>query len=184
MAQKVNEKVNAGTEVPHGEGHAKVFPPLDQQFYASQLFWLVIVFVALYMLLSRLALPRIGEVLEERRARIRRDLDEAERLKAETDKALRTYEQAIADARGQASATAREMREKLAAETEREKSSVEATLAAKIADAESRIASTKAKAMQSVAEIAADTAGVVVGSLIGQSPTADEIKKALASAGK
>lgn len=177
------QKVTAGTEAPHG-GHAKVFPPLDNQFYPSQLAWLAITFVALYVLLSRLALPRIGEVLEERRARIRRDLDEADRLKTETDKALKGYEQAIADARGQATSTARDMREKLAAETEREKSSVETALSAKIADAESRIAATKTKAMQSVSEIAAETAGAVVGSLIGQVPTPDEIKKALAAAGK
>jgi F-type H+-transporting ATPase subunit b len=177
------QKVNAGTEA-HGGGHAKVFPPLDPQFYPSQLVWLALTFVALYMLLSRLALPRIGEVLEERRARIRRDLDEAERLKNETDKALKAYEQAIAEARGQASATAREMREKLATDSDREKSQVEATLAAKIADAEARIASTKAKAMQSVSEIAVETAGAVVGALTGQSPSPDEIKKALAAAGK
>ena len=176
------QKVNAGTEA-HG-GHAKVFPPLDPQFYPSQLVWLALTFVALYMLLSRLALPRIGEVLEERQARIRRDLDEAERLKTETDKALKGYEQAIADARGQASATARDVRSKLAAETEREKAAVEASLTAKVADAESRIAATKAKAMQSVSEIAADTAGAVVSALTGHTPTPDEIKKALAGAGK
>lgn len=178
------QQVNTGTEASHGAGHAKVFPPLDPQFYPSQLVWLALTFVALYMLLSRLALPRIGEVLEERRARIRRDLDEAERLKRETEKALKGYEQAIADARGQAGTTVREMRDKLAAETEREKTSVETALAAKIADAESRIAATKTKAMQSVSEVAADTAGAVVAALIGQTPSPDEIKKALAAAGK
>lgn len=183
MAQKVNEKTSAGTEAPGG-AHPKVFPPLDTQFYPSQLVWLALTFVALYVLLSRLALPRIGEVLHERQARIRRDLDEAERLKRETEKALKGYEQAIADARGQAGATAREMRDRLAAETEREKAALETTLAAKIADAETRIAATKAKAMQSVSDIAADTAGAVVAALTGQQPSTDEIKKALAAAGK
>lgn len=174
------QQVKTGTEAPH----AKVFPPLDPQFYPSQLAWLALTFVVLYVLLSRLALPRISEVLEERQARIRRDLDEAERLKSETEKALKGYEQAISEARGQAGATARSMREQLAAETEREKSSVEGALAAKIADAETRIAATKSKAMQSVSEIATETAGAVVGALIGQTPTPDEIKKALANAGK
>lgn len=176
------QNVNAGTEVPGG--HPKVFPPLDTQHYPSQLVWLALTFVALYVLLSRLALPRIGEVLEERRARIRRDLDEAERLKLETEKALKGYEQAIADARGQASITARDMRAKLAAESEREKAAVETALAAKIAEAESRIAATKTKAMQSVSEIATETAGAVVGALIGQTPPPEEIKKALADVGK
>lgn len=175
------QKVNAGTEVPHGAGHKKVFPPLDQQFYASQLIWLAITFAALYMLLSRLVLPRIGEVIEERSARIKRDLDEAERLKSETDKALKSYEQALADARGQAGATVKETRAKLAADSERDKAQAETQLAAKVAQAEARIVATKSKAMASVADIAAETAGAVVGKLLGTNPTADEIKKALAS---
>lgn len=174
------QKVNTGTEASHGAGHAKVFPPLDPQFFASQLIWLALTFIALYMLLSRIALPRIGEVIDERRARIQRDLDEAERLKVETDKALKSYEQSIGDARAQAGVTARAMRDKLTAETEAEKTRTEASLAAKIADAEQRIMATKTKALASVNEIAAETAGALVDKLIGVTPNADEIKKALA----
>lgn len=175
------QKVNAGTEVPHGAGHKKVFPPLDQQFYASQLIWLAMTFVALYMLLSRLVLPRISEVIDERSARIRRDLDEAERLKSETDKALKSYEQALADARAQAGATVKETRAQVTAENERAKSSAETQLAAKVAEAEARIVATKSKAMASVSDIATETAGAVVNRLLGTMPSVDEIKKALAS---
>ncbi len=175
------QKVTTGTEVAHGDGHKKPFPPLDPQFFASQLIWLAITFIALYMLLSRLALPRIGEVIEERRSRIRRDLDEAERLKTETDKALKAYEQSLADAKANAGSIARETRDRLAAETEREKAAVETQVAAKLADAEARIAGTKAKAMASVSEIASETAVAVVSQLIGVAPSAAEVKKALSS---
>ena len=74
-------------------------PQLDAHTFAPQLFWLVLTFVALYFILSKVALPRIGEVLEERADRIARDLGAAQRLKDDTDKALADYEKALADAR-------------------------------------------------------------------------------------
>ena len=77
------------------QGGAKVFPPLDPATFVPQLVWLAIAFGLLYLLLSRVALPRVGEVIEERADRIRRDLDQAEKLKAETEGALAAYEQAL-----------------------------------------------------------------------------------------
>lgn len=160
-------------------------PQLDVHTFAPQLFWLVLTFGALYFILSRVALPRIGEVLEERADRIARDLEAAQRLKDDTDKALADYEKALADARGKASTIAKDTREQIVSETEGKKASVEKTLAAKLQDAEQRIAATKTKALSAVNDIAADTAGAVVSKLIGQTVSADEIKKALsASAGK
>ncbi len=172
-------ELHAGTEVPHDAGHAKVFPPLDPQFVAPQLFWLAVTFVALYVVLSRFTLPRIGEVIEERADRVKRDLEAAERLQGETQKALEAYEKSLADARGNATSIARETREKLSAETEAERTKVEATLAAKLGDAEKAIAQTKDKALASVTQIAAETAGDVVRQLTGKDVTADEVKRAL-----
>ena len=62
------------TAVPHEAGHAKVFPPLDSGTFAPQLIWLALTFGLLYLLLKRFYLPRVGEVIEERRERIQRDL--------------------------------------------------------------------------------------------------------------
>jgi F-type H+-transporting ATPase subunit b len=92
-----------------------VFPPFDPRTFPSQLFWLALSFGALYFMMSRIALPRIGEVIEERRDHIQRDLDEAARLKSETDAALKSYEQSLADARVKAQGLAKDTREKLAA---------------------------------------------------------------------
>src|SRR3569623_2748389 len=74
-------------------------PQLNPHHFTPQLFWLALTFIALLFVMSRIALPRVGEVIEERRDRIRRDLDAAARLKDETDKALAEYEKALADAR-------------------------------------------------------------------------------------
>jgi len=175
------EKTTAGTTAAHGAEHAKAFPPLDANTFAPQLFWLVIAFVLLYALLSRLALPRIGQVIEERRERIDRDLGEAGRLQAETEAALKTYEAAHAEARGRAQAIAKETRDKLAGEAEQARHKVDAELNAKLAETEKQIAKTKARALAGVNQIAADTAGAIVAKLIGQEPTADELKRALSA---
>ncbi len=154
-------------------------PQLNPADFAPQLIWLAITFVALYFILARVALPRIGEVIEERRDRVQRDLDAAERFKKDTDAALAAYERALSEARAKASSMAKEMRDKLTAETDKERSSVEGHLSAKLADAETRIAATKAKALSSVHEIAADTASAVVSKLLGEDVSPAEVKKAL-----
>ena len=71
-----------------GGSHGKVFPPLKFDTFAPQIIWLAIVFALLYAVLKRVALPRVGEVIEERADRIRRDLEAAEKLKADTAQAL------------------------------------------------------------------------------------------------
>ena len=119
-------------------------------------------------------------MIEERRDRIKRDLTQAEKLKAETEKALANYEQALGDARAKAGAIAKTMRDKLGAEVERERAKVEAQISAKLAEAESRIAETKARALASVGDIASEVAGSVV-SRCGAEPTKDEVR-ALCSA--
>ncbi len=171
--------LSTGTEVPHDAGHAKAFPPLDPAHFAPQLFWLALSFGALYIILSRVALPRVSEVIEERRDRIQRDFDAAERLKDETDKALNGYEKALADARSNASSIANKEREVLNAEVAKEQAKVEDQISAKLTEAEARIAETKTKALQGVNTIAADTAVAIVAKLVGDTVSADEAKSAL-----
>jgi F-type H+-transporting ATPase subunit b len=173
MAQK------AGTAIPEGGGHAKVFPPLDPITFVPQLIWLALTFGLLYLLLRRVILPRVGEVIEERGDRIKRDLGQAEKLKADTETALANYEKALADARAQAGAIAKGMRDKLTAEVDKERAKVEAEINARVADAERRIAETKSRALASVSDIASDVAGAIVTRLIGREVSKDEVQKAL-----
>jgi F-type H+-transporting ATPase subunit b len=161
------------------EGKSGGLPQLNPADFAPQLIWLAITFVVLYFILARVALPRIGEVIEERHDRVQRDLDAAERFKKDTDAALAAYERALSEARSKASTLAKDMRDKLAAETDKERTSVEGQLAAKLADAETRIAATKTKALSSVNEIAAETASAVVSKLLGEDVSPAEVKKVL-----
>ncbi len=157
-------------------GHSDVFPPFDSTTFGSQLLWLAIAFGLLYYLMSRLALPRIASILEERNDRIADDLAEAEKLKQETDEALAAYEQALAEAKQNAHAIAQEARDKSKDEVEAARGKIEGELEAKLAEAESRITAVKADAMTEVDVIARDTAGALVDMLIGASGKADVSK--------
>lgn len=165
--------------VPPGEAHGAGFPPFDAHTFPSQLIWLAIAFGALYLLMSRVALPRIANILEERHDRIADDLEEAAKMKAESEAAAKAYEQALASARGNAQGIATETRDKLSAQTEAGRKSIEAELAAKLAAAEVQIAATKTSAMANVRGIAVDAAGAIVHELIGTAPAAPAVEAAV-----
>src|SRR5215475_248208 len=94
-------ETTAHTEVP-GAPHKGAFPPFNRETFPSQLFWLAICFIALYVMTARLVRPRVGGILESRRSRISGDLAEAGRLKGESEEAAAAYEKALAEARTRA----------------------------------------------------------------------------------
>jgi F-type H+-transporting ATPase subunit b len=165
------------TEVPGQKGP---FPPFQRETFASQLIWLTLTFVLLYVLMAKVALPRIGSILETRRARMAEDLAQAERLKGESDAALAAYDKALADARARAQSMANETREKQAAEAERTRKALEARLNDKLAEAEKAIAATKSAAMANVRGIAVEAAAAIIQKLIGLTPSDDKIAGAMA----
>src|SRR5262247_4435299 len=139
---------SAHTEAPAG-GH-KAFPPFERDAFASQFVWFAIFFILLYLLMSRLALPRIGGILAQRRGRIEDDLRAAQGFRERSDAELAAYEKALADARARAQGIANETRDKLNAEAERARKALEEELHAKIAEAEKVIARTKQAALANV----------------------------------
>ena len=147
-------------------------PQLAFETFVPQLVWLVITFGFLYLMMARVALPRIATVLEERRDRIADDLDQAEQFKLQTDDAIAAYEKALADARANAHEIAQATRDRLHEETERQRQSIEARLAEKIAAAEKQIAATKEKALGNVRAVAVEVADAVVTELLGNTDRA------------
>ncbi|MGV8998470.1 MAG: F0F1 ATP synthase subunit B' [Parvibaculaceae bacterium] len=169
MAQDLaaQDGMTAHTTVPQ-EAHSVGFPPFNAETFPSQIFWFVLIFIALYVILSRIALPRIESVLLTRQTRLTKDLEDAAAAKAQTDAAIASYEAALADARAKAHKIAQETRDKLLAETEALRHQTEAKLAAKIAEAEASIAATKATALTHVRSIAIETTGTIVNRLLGE----------------
>ena len=169
----------AHTEHPGGK---PPFPPFNKETFASQLVWLVIFFVALYVIISKLAIPRLGGIIEARSQRIDGDMAEAKRLRDQSDAALAAYEKSLADARARAQALAAETRDKLNAEAEQVRRKLEAELNARLAKAEATIAATKTAAMANVQGIAVDTAAAIVERLIGTAPAGSAVQAAVADA--
>ncbi|MCE9649974.1 MAG: F0F1 ATP synthase subunit B' [Parvibaculum sp.] len=143
-------------------------PQLALETFVPQLVWLAIVFLVLYVLMARIALPRIGSVIEGRRERILSDLDQAAQSKAQTDAAIAAYEKALAEARAKAHGIAQATRDALAAETERKRLDIEGKLNEKIAAAEAAIKATKQTALGNVRTVAVDVAGAIVSQLLGE----------------
>jgi F-type H+-transporting ATPase subunit b len=160
------ENTTAHSEAP-GSPHKAVFPPFNRETFPSQLFWLVVCFVALYLITARLVQPRVAGILGARKDRIAGDLAEASRLKSEADEALAAYEKALAEARARAQGIVAETRDKLQAEADRTRKVVEDQLATQLAEAEKAITATKTAAMANVRAIAVEAAAAIVTRLTG-----------------
>jgi F-type H+-transporting ATPase subunit b len=159
-------ETTAHTEVP-GAPHKGAFPPFNRETFPSQLFWLAICFIALYVMTARLVRPRVGGILNSRRSRISGDLAEAGRLKGESEEASAAYEKALAEARTRAQSITGEMRDKLQAEADHARKLLDEQLNAKLVDAEKTIAATKTAAMTNVRGIATEAAAAIVSRLTG-----------------
>jgi F-type H+-transporting ATPase subunit b len=162
------DNTSAHTEVPASE-HGGGFPPFQKETFPSQLFWLAICFTALYLVVWRLALPRVAGIIESRQNRIADDLAVAGRFKSDADQAIADYEKALADARTRAQTIANETRDRLHAEAEKNRKVLEGRLNARLGEAEKSIAATKTAAMANVRGIAVDAAAAIVARLVGVS---------------
>jgi F-type H+-transporting ATPase subunit b len=174
----ITEAFAAATAAP-GAAVDKVFPPFDTSTFASQLFWLAITFGTLYYVLSKIAIPRVTEILETRRARISGDLDAAVAAKKAADDAGAAYEKSLADAKATAQKNVQSLRDKLAAEADARRKALEADLNSKLAAAEEQIGAMKAQAMTNVSAIAADAAAAIVRQVTGREADSALIQDAM-----
>jgi F-type H+-transporting ATPase subunit b len=169
------------SEVGRESGHAN-FPPFDTSTFPSQLLWFALTFGALYYYMSKRFLPAVGGVIEARKARIAKDLDEATAMQQKADAAAAAHEKALADARAKAQSLAQATRDQLAAESESRRKALEDELSGKLSAAEAQIAATRAQAMSNVADIARDATSAIVERLIGRAPDAAVVASAVDAA--
>lgn len=170
---------STGAHTESEGGHGGGFPPFESSTFASQLVSLAIAFVALYLIVSRIALPRVGSVIDARQNAIEGDLAEAQKLKDASGAALKAYEAELASARSRAQAISNETRERLNAASEAERKKLEDQLSVKLAQAEKTIAATRETAMSNVRGIAADAASAIVQRLTGMLPDGSAVNSAV-----
>ncbi len=179
MATSAEHGHTAGTQVPAGTSS---FPPFDPANFSPLLVWLVLSFGALYLLMSKLALPRVESILHDRKARIDGDLGAAFAKRTAADQASADYQKTLADAKARAQALAQQTHARLAAEADAKRHALEADLSAKIAAGEAEIEAVKAKAMANVEQIAQGAATAIVEHLTGKPADAKAIAAAIATA--
>ncbi len=159
-------------------------PQLETGTFSTQVIWLIISFIVLFLLMRRVALPRIAQVLEERKERIADDLDKAQALKDEAEEVLAEYETAAAEGRAEAQAVLRRAGERLTQEAARRHEALSEKLAAEVKAAEERIAEARSKATRSIRAAAADVAAAATSRLVDIEVDAKEAGAAVRAAQK
>jgi len=144
-------------------------PQLDFTTFPNQIFWLVITLIAIYLILTRIAMPRIESVLSERAGTITNDIAAAEELKSKAQEAEAAYEQALADARVEANRIVVEAKAEIQADLDVELQKADAKIAAQTAKSEIAIQEIRDSALDNIKEVARDTAKALVAALGGKS---------------
>ncbi|MEL7301806.1 MAG: F0F1 ATP synthase subunit B' [Pseudomonadota bacterium] len=151
-----------------GAASSPGMPQLDFSTFPNQILWLVVTLVVIYFILARVALPRIGGVLAERAGTITNDIAAAEELKSRAADAEEAYNKALADARSEAQKIAAKTKADIQAQLDKELEKADAEIAARTAESEKAIAAIRESAVESIAEVARDTAGEIVSALGGK----------------
>ncbi len=142
-------------------------PQLDPSTFAPQLFWLLVTFVVLYLVMWKVALPRIADLLQERQERIDDDLERAQKLRDDAETVLVAYEKTMADGRSRAQDVLREAAARMAQMSEERHGALTGKLATQTAEAEARINQARDRAIGDMRAVAAQAAQAAAGRLIG-----------------
>jgi F-type H+-transporting ATPase subunit b len=156
-------------------------PQFEFQWWAGEIFWMLVVFGLLLFLFARVFVPRIGGTIAAREDKIGGDIGEARRLRDEAEAQSRDAADELAQARARAQKLAADAKAAAAAESMARQGEEEARLAQVLAEAEAGIAAARADAMGHVRTIAADAAQAIVQRLTGESAGSAEVERALAS---
>ncbi|KIN78382.1 F0F1 ATP synthase subunit B' [Sulfitobacter mediterraneus] len=143
-------------------------PQLDFSTWGNQIFWLVLALIATYLILSRVALPRIGAVLAERQGTITNDIAAAEDLKAKAIEAEAAYDKALLDARAEAQRIVAAAKAEIQADLDVAISKADAEIAAKAAESAKAISEIRASALENVKVVAKDTTKEIVAAMGGK----------------
>jgi F-type H+-transporting ATPase subunit b len=172
-AQGASHGATQGTVEHHGGGD---FPPFDVNNFAPQLVWLALTFGLLYVLMSRIALPRIGSILSDRETRIESDLAASRELQSKAQAAAAEHDETLRATKAQAQAIGRDAQQQAASETQARRSAQEAEFAKKLAEADAQITAAKAQALAHVEEIATEAAGSILEKLTGARIAAETLR--------
>lgn len=162
----------AGEAASHAAESGAGMPQLDFSTFPNQIFWLIVTLLAIYFVLTRIALPRIAGVLAERQGTITNDLVSAEELKRKAAAAEAAYDKALADARAEANRIVDQAKAEIQTDLDAELARADEDIAAQTAEAEASIRAIRAEAETTARAAAIETAEALVGALGGAADSA------------
>ena len=159
-------------------------PQLDPTYWASQAFWLILIFSLLYLTLSKMLLPKIKENIDERENKIKDDLDEAQKLKSITEEKLKDYEITIENAKKEVQKIIVESKNKLSVEIQNKKKKIEKEIEIEVKEAEQEIVKLKENSLINISTISEEVTSKVIEMVSGEPLNQSSIKAAVSESTK
>ena len=141
-------------------------PQLDPEFWASQIFWLILIFTILYLIIWKIFLPRITYSIENRKSRVVNDLDEAQKLKEKAEKKLKEYNEIIENSKKEAKKIIEDNKNKLNRDIEEKKQKFDSEIEKELTAVEKEIKDLKKSSLSSVNKIAVETSANIITQII------------------
>ena len=154
-------------------------PQLDPTYWASQAFWLILIFTALYLALSNLFIPKIKDNIDNRENKIKDDLDEAQKLKKLAEQKLIEYELSIENAKKEVQKIIFESKNKMNLEIQGKKKKIEKEIESEIKDAEKEIENLKKDSLTNISSISEEVASKVIERISGEPMNQSSVKAAI-----
>ena len=154
-------------------------PQLDPTYWASQAFWLVLIFTLLYVALSKMFIPKIKESIDDRENKIKDDLDEAQKLKSVAEERLKEYEIIIENAKKEVQKISFESKKKLSSEIQSKKKEIEREIEVEVENAEYEIENLKKDSLKSISTISEEMTSKVIEMMSGEPLNQSSIKAAV-----
>ncbi len=142
-------------------------PQLNPKFWFSQIFWLILSFGILFVILSKLILPKISKNLEVRKSQILENIESAEKQREESENKIKEYEKIIFKSKNEAKNYFNKTREKILKDIDKKKAVLETEINEEILKVEKEISELKNKSPEKINKIAIETSSDLIKHLIG-----------------
>ena len=142
-------------------------PQLDPKYWASQAFWLILVFSILYISIARFYLPKIKKNLDDRESKIKEDLDEANKLKNLSEKKIKEYEIILENSKKEVTKILLESKNTLNKDIQNKKDSMEKEIENEISKAQKEILEMKKNSINSINNISQEIASNIIEKISG-----------------
>lgn len=169
--------------VGHAEGDGGL-PQFDPQWFPSQIFWLVVTFVIMYVVFSGKILPDISGILEKRRSHVEGDLETADRIRKEADVIQASFESNLTHARNESKRLVNDVHATMKSRAESQIASLKDKAEKDMGNLEARLQAAKKDAMAEMATIAAEVASEAAAKIIGTPADLDQAKNVVQSISK